>query len=184
MALIACVECSNQISSDAKVCPKCGKRVQRSWGLGKLAFVLTVGGIIAAMIAASLTQSVDREVSKAVAAKQAAMTPEQKAAEQKRVLAEATAKRKKELAFQLVVSAMRVIREANRNPASVTWESVVANDDASVICIQYRGQNGFGGMNKEFVVITGQTASQKASAWNKHCAGKSLTDMLYARQAL
>lgn len=102
-----------------------------------------------------------------------AKTPEQIAADAR-----------KEAAFQRVVAALQLIKKASRNPASLTWETIMANDDASVICIEYRGQNGFGGMSKELVVIAKGNASQKASAWNRHCAGKPLQDFIYARQAL
>ena len=63
-----------------------------------------------------------------------------------------------------------------RNPESVKWESISANDDASVVCVQYRAQNGFGGMNREIVVYAKGKVSQSAAVWNRHCT-KPLNDM-------
>lgn len=97
--------------------------------------------------------------------------------------AEIAAKEKKEQAFQKVVVAMKLLRGGLRNPDSLKWESVHANDDASIICLEYRAQNGFGGMNKEFMVFAKNTASQAPEIWNRNC-NKPLGDMIYARNAL
>lgn len=130
-------------------------------------------GFLLLIVVGLLVFATGERGSKAPAEVTPAKTPEQIAADNR-----------KEAAFQRVVAALQIIKKANRNPASVTWETIMANDDASVICIEYRGQNGFGGMNKEFVVIAKGSASQKPSAWNRHCAGKPLQDFIYARQAL
>lgn len=88
-----------------------------------------------------------------------------------------------EVAFQIVVFTLKTLRAANRNPDSVKWESIRANDDASVICIEYRGQNGFGGMNREFFALIAGKPSQKSAVWNRHCT-QVLHDMKYAARAL
>lgn len=104
--------------------------------------------------------------------------PQQKTADQ--VAREA----REEAAFQKVARALAIIKKANRNPASVSWENVLANDDASLICIEYRGQNGFGGMNLERVAFINGAPSDKAREWNSRCAGKPLNNMIHARQAV
>jgi hypothetical protein len=68
------------------------------------------------------------------------------------------------------------VKASLRNPESVKWELIAANDDASVVCIQYRAQNGFGGMGREITVYANGITSQSVAAWNKHCA-KRLNDM-------
>jgi predicted amidophosphoribosyltransferase len=46
MALVACPECRNEVSSDAFACPKCGKPLKSPWAvlrpMGKRALVLWV----------------------------------------------------------------------------------------------------------------------------------------------
>jgi hypothetical protein len=37
------------------------------------------------------------------------------------------------------------------------------------MCFEYRAQNGFGGMGREFVVIQNGKPSQSPSAWNRNC---------------
>jgi hypothetical protein len=81
-----------------------------------------------------------------------------------------------EMQWNAVLRAGASIRAAMRNPQSLVYDGIWANDDASLMCFQYRAQNGFGGMNKEFVVIQKGAASQSPSAWNKNCT-KSLPAM-------
>jgi hypothetical protein len=89
-----------------------------------------------------------------------------------------------EAAFQRVVAVMKQIKAANRNPASVVWEEVWANSDASVVCVDYRGQNGFGGMNREVIVVVKDKAHRTPQAWNRHCTKPGMRDFLFARHAV
>src|SRR5690606_21641937 len=76
-----------------------------------------------------------------------------KSAEQIAAEAEAKAKNdaeraREEAAFQKTVKVASVVKQSLRDPDSLIWESIRANDDASVICLEYRARNGFGGMNR------------------------------------
>lgn len=75
----------------------------------------------------------------------------------------------KEQQWQTVLAAGGAIRQAMRNPDSIVYEEVRANPDASVICFQYRAQNGFGGMGRETVAIVNGKPSQARTVWNKNC---------------
>jgi len=52
MALHACKECGQQISSDAKVCPHCGKKQGASKGMGCLGAIagLILLGVIGSLV--------------------------------------------------------------------------------------------------------------------------------------
>jgi hypothetical protein len=69
------------------------------------------------------------------------------------------------------------LRQHLRNPDSSIWESVHANQDASIVCISYRAQNGFGGMNREPVMGIGNEVRQDPALWKKNCP-KALFDIL------
>lgn len=135
-------------------------------------------------------------------ARRAALTPQQRAAEDA-AAAKAEADRKERLEklnaeldaikaekeraarnetarYVHAVRATQAIKLAARNPASVRWDSVLINEDGTIACINYGAENGFGGMNREFVVITASKAYQTAQAWNKHCAKKQLYDLKHA----
>ena len=91
------------------------------------------------------------------------------AAEQKKKDEKAKADKKETDRVAVVATAAYFIKTHLRNPSSVVWESMRANDDASIVCIEYRAQNGFGGMNREFLTVANGKGSQSAGAWNKSC---------------
>jgi hypothetical protein len=71
------------------------------------------------------------------------------------------------------------ILSAARNPDSVHFTSVLIMKDGTV-CYAYRAQNGFGGLNREFAVLSPNPKtkylSQSAASWNSHCANKEGDD--------
>lgn len=160
MALIECKECGGPISSEAKACPKCGAAPPKRVGILGWIFVLFV-----AYIAYKLMVPSDPPAS-----------PPSAAQIQRKVRDEAV--------FQKTVIMAATIKRGLREPASVQWEAIRANDDASVMCFLYRARNGFGGMAVEHVTIANGQPSQGNAAWNKHCADKPLNDMIHVRQAL
>lgn len=166
MAIMKCHECGGEISTEAKTCPKCGVKVKKPAGL--TAWLL--GGIVVVgIIAASIS---DQEQTAAIAAAEAAKTPEQRAAEK-------TKKEAEDKQFYAAAGLSKTIKDAARDPDSLVIEKVRINDDTTVVCAQYRARNGFGGMNREVVVITQNKTSQTNAAWDKHCT-KPMTDMLWA----
>lgn len=90
---------------------------------------------------------------------------------------------KKERAFQRTAALAGALKRSLRDPDSLVWESIHANADASVACFAYRAKNGFGGMNREFVVYADGKASQKPADWNRKCQ-TGLTDMKHVRLAI
>lgn len=60
MALIKCKECGGEVSSEAKTCPKCGKRIASRTGCGTLLGFLFLAGIIISVLS-SLDSSGTRE---------------------------------------------------------------------------------------------------------------------------
>lgn len=105
------------------------------------------------------------------------------AAEAQKTPEEIAAAAKKERAFQKTVLLAKTIKGNLRDPSSVEWEAIRANDDASVICLQYRAKNGFGGFSREIAVLAQDKASTDKKAWNKHCTGP-LLDLKHARVAI
>lgn len=160
MALITCQECGNDVSTDAKTCPKCGVKVCVPVGkIGKLlSFVVGLGVIIAAI------QDYERKTT------EVAKTPAQKAAEEQARNADAQR-------VSTASAALKSIQNVLRNPATVQWGDVLVNKDASIVCIDYRAQNGFGGFNHEAVLFINGKPKRDLALWNKHCAEKPLFDV-------
>lgn len=147
MAIITCKECRNPVSTEAKACPGCGAKPPKQTSLATILF----GGAFTVAVGMMVFMGGGKiDIPHAVAA------PAIKSAEGAR--------------FDFVMDTTRAVRQAMRNPESLKWESVKANDAGTVACLQYRSQNGFGGMGRETVVVANNKVSNKASDLKKHCS--------------
>lgn len=169
MTLISCSECGKQVSDEAKTCPECGAKIKKpyKWTWWKIALV------IFPFFAIAVSQYQDEQRKAAEAAK----SPEQRAAETKQKLA-------RDLRYTMTYSAAKTIKDNLRDPASVQWISIRANENGSVVCFDFRARNGVGGLNREqYAYVKGQVSSinpsnsRLAGIWNKNCAGTPLYDM-------
>lgn len=178
MALIQCAECKEKVSSTASVCPHCGSKVKkpksnRQWIVAGVA-LLVVGGFV--------SQKND-DIQAEKAAIEAQKTPEQKIAEEKEKLKAEIKKKKDDAEVQRVASYVTVLKKHMKNPDSFNLTSAILMADGS-ICYEYRATNSFNAVVPEVFVVTKTTASQKASDWNKFCAGKSGTDYTHIKHFL
>lgn len=156
MALTKCKECGKEVSNTAGKCPNCGAKVAKPLGVA--------GWLLVAFTAVVVYQC-----------SSVASNPKNQTA--------TVTDPKEEARFQKTAALARLIKKNLREPESMTLESARANDDASVVCLEYRARNGFGGMSKEFVVFAQNKAHQTPEAWNKHCT-QPLFDMKHVRHAL
>lgn len=163
MALINCKECNNEVSTTAKTCPKCGAKIYKvkkpAGRVGTFLIIAAGLGIIISLVLGAQSNQAE-----------SAKSPEQKEAEAKQ----------KALTSQrdsITILALQNIKKNLRNPDSVKWGKILANDDGSVICIDYRAQNGFGGMTLEQIAFINGKANTTTNTWNKKCAEGSLNDV-------
>jgi hypothetical protein len=132
-----------------------------------LLIVLGIFLIVGAIVRISSVKSEQSKNSGRTEAK----TPEQSRAE-------AVAKQKSELRFQLAVLGAKALRNSARNPDSFKLSQARLMDDGAA-CYTYRAQNGFGGMNIGHAVLSpaGTILSEDAAGftrlWNKECRGKT-----------
>lgn len=77
-----------------------------------------------------------------------------------------------------------ILRREMRDPHSFTLESADVKASGAV-CYKYRAQNGLGGMNLEFAVLSpgAQDLNRNASAWTRECAHKVGHDQTFAVRA-
>jgi hypothetical protein len=171
MALVPCRECGKQISTEAIGCPSCGAKPgpDKLTRIGQrvLAGVATTVVLITVIQCSSLHSSLPTPTPLA-----AAPPPIESAAAQ-------AAKALETKRFDLAYDVTTAIRKSSRDPSSTTFESVGVNSDATVVCVQYRSRNGFGGMNREAAVYVGGAIKSASKALiGKHCQG--LKDYLSA----
>lgn len=102
--------------------------------------------------------------------------PPPKSAEQQ--AAEARAAQTKKAREENAAIGALALKSSLRDPDSLVIEAFLSNDDATTVCIAYRAKNGFGGMNREAIVIIDGKVKKDAATWNKTCT-QSLNDMMY-----
>ncbi len=162
MAMTKCTECSAEISDKAESCPKCGAKIEKKSGHGWV-ILLSVFAFLFVIFKINSCSTEQAKIPE---------TPEQIAA-----------KIREDARLTKTVIVLRTIKTNLRNPDSVRWEGIWANDDASVICVQYRAQNAFGGMAREHISVIKGNPSQDPAAWNNSCT-KPLTNMSHAEFAM
>lgn len=158
MALIQCRECKQQISTEAKHCPQCGASAPTNWS--GILIAVFVGLPIAYLL--SIAGNGSNQSSRSVP------TPPPVKTE-----AEIQADNRLRVAFVNVAA----LRSSLRDPDSLAIDQYGISEDGGTSCVTYRAKNGFGGMNKEMVVLNGDGASRKEKDWNRLCAGKELLDI-------
>lgn len=162
MAIISCGECGASASTEAKVCPGCGasrKVFRRPAGARKpMSWPKKIGVGFGALIGLSVVIQAATGGGQTVQAE----TPQEKQSKQRGYAAYLSAK---------------ALKAGLRNPDSLDFDEILANDDGSVICMTYRAQNGFGGMNLERAVFKDGKPSQTRASWRANCANKILFDV-------
>lgn len=176
MALIECEECCKEISDKATACPHCGAPITTkapAWfkSAEPLAEQKKDSGVSKVLIAAGIGFLILLPF--------VFYSPSQSSTNSTRQPADPVA----ESRFQTTAMFAAGVKSKLRDPTSFVLESAYANDNATVICIEYRARNGFGGMNKEFIVAAKNKVFRDAGAWNKHCT-KPLIDMKHIEYAL
>ena len=155
MALKKCTECGHDVSTQAVACPQCGAKIKKPTSLiTKILATIFALGIAAAVLIPKAETSAADSASSA-----------KKAADPKR-----------EAAFQKTLTVVRSIKASLRDPSSVEWSTITANEDASVVCVSYRARNGFGGKVIEGVTYAKGKLTTSSAAWNKNCANKTLAN--------
>lgn len=165
---IVCKECKREIPGSATSCPACGVSLNRT------SVVVWIAAALAVAVAAAL----------------AAMVVQSPAAAPKIVQSANQIREAQQIADAL--SAARTIINSARNPDSVQFANVSVISKTNDICLVYRAQNGFGGMDVERGVAPGnghtlfiEHGEGFEVAWHSRCEGKRGRDLtVELRQSL
>lgn len=157
MALKPCKECGNPISKSAKACPQCGYKKKKTSVFTWLVLVIFLSIMYSVLSTNSPPAPLTRQTSKPLPS------------------AEEIAESKRRAGVSVAAS---TIKTALRDPKSIEWLETYSDNDGTLVCIQYRAKNGFGGMaiNKSAVFFG------VISDWDKHCVGKKLHNMGYTNR--
>lgn len=187
MAMTNCKECKSEISDKAESCPKCGAKIKRTSLFTKLVLIFIIIGVVGSIWGNSQSSKRQQETAQIEQQRRANLTTEQRAKEdaasQLKAQKEADSKKLEDLRFARTVLVIKTLKSALREPESVKWENILANDDGTLVCVELSAKNGFGGYNKETYAWYKNKITQAASVWNAQCT-KPLFDLISARQAL
>lgn len=180
MALIKCAECGTEISSLATACPKCGAPPQapavtppRQAKTRPGAWIaLSILAILALFALLSPSKEANPVEPAATAMAPAPAKPPEPTEEEKAELA------KEQLRSERVIVAANHVKQTLRDPDSLKWDVIAADDTGHVICMGYRAKNGFGGTNRVEAVVVGSKISKARDNVRKYCKDAAgFTDM-------
>lgn len=157
MSLIKCHECGKEFSTDAKACPSCGAKRKKSVGIIGIVLALLFGVMLF-----KCTTSVE-DSGRRAAEREAAKTPEQKAAE-------AAARQKQDQRVTMALRVQKLVREHAKNPASLKFEQLGISENADLACGTYRATNSFNAVVTGVVVVAPDGYGFDAKDWKKYCA--------------
>jgi hypothetical protein len=144
---------------------------------------LCVGGCLVAFV--SQSRSDDEQTRAAIVLQQArekaeaALTPEQKAAQAKAVAEAAEKAKARQMQRKLAVLSAQDLQASMKDPDSFRLKSAMLQADGSA-CYVYSATNTYGGRIEEFAVFTPnlKLVPNNANVWNKLCAGKAGDEMV------
>ena len=188
MSLIKCEECNKEISSEAASCPHCGFKKKKAGCLTAIGYGIVVVIAISLIGQCSLNSNTDK-LKKADQDYLDKLTPEQrekelktreslKELEDKRV-----AKEKKQESNRsfMAYQSFKAVRSSLNDPDSLIIESISVNEAGTIVCIDYRAKNAYGGYVKSYVAYINGKPSNSAESWNSNCR-KGMFDYSYVKK--
>ena len=169
MTFVTCAGCGLKVDNKIAACAHCGAKPRAGARTG-IIVAAVVGGIIilSNLLSFLFSDPAPASASLTPTATQAVKAPDPaREARVKQALAVAT-----------------LVKTGLRDPGSISWQHIRANDDATVVCLEYRAKNGFGGLKLERTTYAGGRLRSEPSAWNKNCAAKKLFDLDHLRHSL
>jgi len=163
MALIKCEECGKQISDEAESCPSCGAKPEKMGFFRKVFLVLFALVVISFM----MKESNPPKTSKPEESPTASVEDKKKREEEQA----------KQLSILLRISALR---EEMKNPPSFELVEAI-NLNNGMLCVTYRGTNGFGGVVTESKAIN---SGAKIVDYAANCNGKTGDDVTHLKKYL
>jgi hypothetical protein len=140
------------------MCPQCGAKVPQTSVFSWIIIIIFLGWVLGQIMdSGNHTPEPPK----------ASLSKEQQAAENR---------------FQKAGQIGALLKSSMREPDSIEWTSIMTNKDASIVCFEYKGKNGFGGVSFGKTVVINGKNSQSDYDWNMKCANKMLYDETLARR--
>jgi hypothetical protein len=180
MALARCRKCRKIASTAAKNCPHCGVKNPTRKPLSP--YFKVAGAFAGTALLIGILESYGLRDSLGKAKIELPYFPTASTASAPAVQSR-TEKREKHR-FDVTTAVASTLKQSMDNPNSLVWETILADDDASIICLEYRVKDVRGEYSREYITYAYGRTSETPEDWNKHCAGKKLNDMIRVRDAV
>ena len=148
--MVKCPECNTEISSKAESCPKCGHKHAKTSGCAKVAAIAIGIAVLFGIYMSNEIDDVNAKTAAREAQRRAALTPEQKSAED---AAKATSKEREDAQFVC----QDFVRKTLQDPDSAqladyhTYPTEHQKDGSWRIQVSGRARNGFNAMRELYV---------------------------------
>ena len=174
MALVNCPECNKEISDTAASCPGCGAPVEtkpaqpraprapqkkKPGGCAVTFAAVFIGFIVLFIIGMMLTDHT-----------KTTNTPTFE-----------TSGPEARLRHNRAVLVGNYIKKTLRDPDSIKWEKLLANKNATVLCLKYQAKNRLGILVREYTVFVNGKPKPGAGSWNQHCVNNEMFNMALAK---
>ena len=82
-----------------------------------------------------------------------------------------------EIRLQQTQFTTQLIKDSLKNPQSLEWNKILANENGSVICLEFQAKNGYGDNEIDFATFFHLIPSNNIENWKLHCLDEELIDM-------
>ncbi len=166
-----CPQCAEFVKEEAKVCRFCSHQFPEVVAVPKMSLgkkvLIGFGALVALNAVAHFGGKNGGTVSSAPGAAASA--------------APLAAKKTNDEIGGMAIVAGESLKKAMRDPDSLSIDRAFGRTEkhgVTYVCVEYRGRNGFGGMDREHAVFSLVGGDQSAHAWNKYCTGdKDFTEV-------
>lgn len=179
MALARCRKCGKIASTAAKSCPHCGAGHPTRKPLSP--FVKLLAAFAGTALVLGVVESSGLRATLSQANFQLPRIPISAPAP---VADDSPVKKREKHRFQVTATVASTLKQSMEYPQSLVWETILSDDDASVICFEYRVKDSQGDYSREYMTFSEGKASEAPEDWNKNCAGKQLIDMIRVKDAV
>jgi hypothetical protein len=177
MTLARCRKCGKIASTVAKTCPHCEVRNPTKKPAGPLFRLMAAFVGVALVVVAVESSGLRSSLAEAKIELPRIPLPTNSSSE-------SPGKKREKHRFNVTAALATTIKKSTDNPNSLVWERIMSDDDAGVVCFEYRVKNSHGEYNQEFLTYIDGKASEAPEDWNRYCAGKKLNNMIRVRDAV
>ncbi|MEN3294897.1 MAG: hypothetical protein V7642_4150 [Burkholderiales bacterium] len=177
MTLARCRKCVKIASTAARTCPHCGVRNPTKKPVSPFVKLAAAFVGTAALLAVTESSGLRANLNQvAIALPHIPIVAP--------AIAESPLKKNEKQRLVMATSVASTLKKSMDNPDTLVWETILSDDDASVLCFEYRVKDNQGDYSREYITYADGKASDAPEDWNRYCAGKKLNNMISVKDKI